>query len=131
MKKEHAKAAYPSGALVKPGDLVTGSIGVGCFPAEPFLAQVVFVAPGLEKAEVVFLKRPEPLNAAASLFRRQSRVAETYIEAMVPTCTLSLHQRCSRPQSRHAAEKIARAASGQDHNSHGAEWASAPAPNAG
>lgn len=126
MKNAPAKPCYPSGASVKPGDLVTGCIDAGSFPAEPFLAQVVYVAAGLGMAEVVFLKRPGPLNTAASLFRRQSRVAETYSDAMVPVCGLTLRQRCSRPASRHAAEKMAGA-----HSRAGTDCPSGSAFNAG
>lgn len=131
MKSEPAKAAYPSGVAVKPGDLVTGIIDAGSFPAEPFLAQVVFVAAGFGKAEVVFLKRRGRLNRAAALFKRQSRVAGIYQAAMVPVCGLSLRQRCSRPLSRDAAERMGDAPMAGGQAPRGLEWLYGSSPKAG
>jgi len=103
MKKKPERAAYANGRSVKPGDLVTGTIDAGSSPAEPFLGQVVFLYPGEKRVQVAFLSRAPSLKTAASVFRRQSRVAATYWDAMVEVSALQLRQRCSRPANRHAA----------------------------
>jgi len=101
---KNSPPSYRNGRPVKPGDLVTGSIDTGSLSAEPFLAQVVFLYPDGERAQLAFLGRTPSLKTASALFRRQSRVAAIYWDAMVEINKLALRQRCSRPASRHAAK---------------------------
>ncbi len=109
---KNSSPSYSGGRPVKPGDLVTGSIDAGSFPAEPFLAQVVFLYPDRERVQLAFLGRTPSLNAASALFRRQSRVAAIYWDAMVEIGKLQLRQRCSRPAGTHAAKAAEGAAWG-------------------
>jgi hypothetical protein len=95
--------AYSDGLPAKLGDIVTGHVDAGSFPAEPFLAQVAFIYPDKEKVQVVPLRRPPSLSAAAALFKRQTRVAEIYADMPMKISALRLHQRCSRPLSKRAA----------------------------
>jgi hypothetical protein len=92
--------AYNDGRLVKPGDLVTGVIDCGSFPAEQFLAQLVDVFPSNGSAEIVFLARSQDLNEAAPFFRRQTRVSQAYVDMTIAVSKLTLRSRASRPVNR-------------------------------
>jgi len=109
---KNSSPSYSDGRPVRPGDLVSGSIDAGSFPAEPFLAQGAFLYPDRERVQIAFLGRTPSLNAASGLFRRQSRVAAIYWDAMVEISALQLRQRCSRPAGRHAAKAAEGAAWG-------------------
>ncbi|MGB8868392.1 MAG: hypothetical protein WA384_00415 [Rhodomicrobium sp.] len=96
--------SYADGRPVKPGDVVTGTIDCGSFPAEPFLAQLVDIFPSNGCAEIVFLKRTPALCAAARFFQRQTNVAKAIVEIHIPLEKLTLRCRASRPISRDARE---------------------------
>jgi hypothetical protein len=97
MKKPSEQLVYSDGRPVRLGDIVTG-----CVDTEPFLAQVAFIYPDGERAQVVPLSRPPSLRAAASLFRRQTSVATTYWDVPAQLSALRLHQRCNGPATEHA-----------------------------
>jgi len=97
MKKRSEQLVYSDGRPVRLGDIVTGSVD-----AEPFLAQVAFIYADRERAQVLPLSRPPSLSAAATLFRRQPRVAEIYGDVPMMLRDLRLHQRCNCAMSEHA-----------------------------
>ncbi len=97
MKKASENLSYSDSRPVRLGDIVTGYVDT-----EPFLAQVAFIYPDGERAQVVQLSRPPSLRAAATLFRRQTNVATTYWDVPVQLNDLQLHQRCSGPASKRA-----------------------------
>ena len=94
--------AYADGRPVKPGDLVTGAVDCGSFPAEPFLAQVVDIFPSNHAAEIVFLCRSQSLNTAARFFQRQTNVANVTITMYVQVTKPTLRCRASQPVSKDA-----------------------------
>ncbi len=97
MKKLSEQLVYSDGRPARLGDIVTG-----CIDTEPFLAQVAFIYPDRPKVQVVLLKRPPSLSAAATLFRRQTSVATTYWDVAAHLNDLQLHQRCNGPASKRA-----------------------------
>ncbi len=86
----------------KPGDIVTGTIDIGSFPAEPFIAQLIGILPGNKRAEVVFLKRPA--SARHSIFARQTRVAQVLETAIVNIDGLAIMRRASQPMNNTAKQ---------------------------
>jgi len=96
--------SYADGRLVKPGDVVTGVIDCGSFPAEPFLAQLVDVFPSNGCAEIIFLKRTPSLCAAARFFQRQTNVAKAIVEIHISLEKLTLRCRASQPMGKDARE---------------------------
>ncbi|MGC2631596.1 MAG: hypothetical protein WA265_16830 [Rhodomicrobium sp.] len=94
--------SYTDGRLVKPGDVVTGVVDCGSFPAEPFLAQLVDIFPSNGCAEIVFLKRTPSLCAAARFFQRQTNVDKAIVEIHISLENLTLRCRASQPVSKDA-----------------------------
>jgi hypothetical protein len=89
--------SYGDGRAVKPGDLVTGSIGCGSYPAEPFLAQLVDIFPSHGRAEIIFLTRTPALCGANRFFQRQTNVAKGLVAADIEIAKLTLRSRASQP----------------------------------
>jgi hypothetical protein len=96
--------SYADGRQVKPGDLVSGVIDCGSFPAEPFLAQLVDIFPSHGCAEIVFLRRTTSLCATARFFQRQTNVAKTIVQMDISLEKLTLRCRASQPMSKDAKE---------------------------
>jgi hypothetical protein len=107
---------YSKGRAIKPGDIVTGFIDAGSFPAEPFRAQLITILPG-GRAEVVFLNHSAPSRDIASsrqqLSARENRVAHIYESAVVKVDGLALRHRGSEPVSEAARELATRVESTQ------------------
>jgi hypothetical protein len=89
--------SYADGRPVKPGDLVTGSIQCGSYPAEPFLAQLVDIFPSRYHAEIIFLRRTPALFGANRFVQRQTNVAKALVEADIEIAKLTLRSRASQP----------------------------------
>ena len=94
--------SYVDGRPVKPGDLVTGYIGSGSYPAEPFLAQLVDIFPSHGRAEIIFLSRTHALCGANRFFQRQTNVAKGLVEADIEIAKLTLRSRASQPLGKDA-----------------------------
>jgi len=95
---------YTNGRPVKPGDIVTGVIDCGSFPAEPFLAQLVDIFPSHKCAEIVFLRRTKSLRTSARFFQRQTNVAKAIVTMDIALEKLTLRCRASQPMSKDVKE---------------------------